>query len=154
MGSTVTSDGESRAEPFAGQPALPRQARILVVEDEHLVALDIQLRLERMGHTPVVVYSGEDAIDKAADTDFDLVLMDVKLKGALDGIDTARKLRATYDLPIIYLTAYADNHTLSRARTTEPYGYVLKPFQERELKAAIDMALQRHGTDKLRGEEQ
>jgi signal transduction histidine kinase/DNA-binding response OmpR family regulator len=125
-------------------------ARILVVEDEHLVALDIQLRVERMGHRPVVTYSAEDALKVAADTKLDLVLMDIKLKGNLDGIDAARQLRALYDLPIIYLTAYADNRTLERARQTEPYGYVLKPFQERELKAAIDIALEKHGADKLR----
>jgi len=147
---------ESDAQSSRDERPLPAEgnAKILVVEDEHLVALDIQLRLERMGHMPIVVYSGEDAIEQASDGDFDLVLMDIKLKGTLDGIDAARKLRASYDLPIIYLTAYADNHTLERARVTEPYGYVLKPFQERELKAAIEMALQRHGSDRQRYEQQ
>ncbi|HEY5928213.1 MAG TPA: ATP-binding protein [Kofleriaceae bacterium] len=129
-------------------------AKILIVEDEHLVALDIQLRLERMGHGPSVVYTGHDALEIAAEQHFDLVLMDIKLKGDLDGIDTARQLRALYDVPVIYLTAYADNQTLSRARMTEPYGYVLKPFQERELKAAIGMALQRHRADKRRSAQQ
>ncbi len=147
-GEDVTTD---RSEP---RPVATPSAKILVVEDEHLVALDIQLRLERMGHFPVVVYSGEDAIEQASETEFDLVLMDIKLKGELDGIDAARRLRASHDLPIIYLTAYADNQTLDRARTTEPYGYVLKPFQERELKAAIEMALQRHGTDRQRSAQQ
>jgi signal transduction histidine kinase len=80
--------------------------------------------------------------------------MDIKLKGELDGIDAARKLRNAHDLPVIYLTAYADNHTLDRARVTEPYGYVLKPFQERELRAAIEMALQRHGSDRQRWQQQ
>jgi signal transduction histidine kinase len=163
MGSTVSDPSEhepdaSGVDPTAGRgeprPAATPSAKILVVEDEHLVALDIQLRLERMGHFPIVVYSGEDAIEQAAETDFDLVLMDIKLKGELDGIDAARRLRAAHDLPIIYLTAYADNHTIDRARVTEPYGYVLKPFQERELKAAIEMALQRHGTDKQRSVQQ
>src|SRR5262245_59391633 len=99
---------ESDAESSRNERPRPAhgKAKILVVEDEHLVALDIQLRLERMGHTPIVVYSGEDAIEQATDGDFDLVLMDIKLKGALDGIDAARRLRASYDLPIIYLTAY------------------------------------------------
>jgi signal transduction histidine kinase/CheY-like chemotaxis protein len=129
-------------------------ASILVVEDEYLVALDIQRRLEHMGHAPIVVHSGEEAVQRAAKTRFDLVLMDIKLKGALDGIDAAQKIRSTMDIPIIYLTAYADNHTLDRARITEPYGYVLKPFQERELKAAIEMALQRHGSDRHRSEQQ
>jgi signal transduction histidine kinase/CheY-like chemotaxis protein len=146
--------GPDARDPTEQDVAADRSAKILVVEDEHLVALDIQLRLERMKHQPVVVYNGSDALEIAADVEFDLVLMDIKLKGELDGIDTARQLRALYDLPIIYLTAYADNHTLERARLTEPYGYVLKPFQERELKAAIGMALQRHHTDKRRTAEQ
>jgi signal transduction histidine kinase/CheY-like chemotaxis protein len=152
MGSTDIDDSIALAE--GTKPAPRSGAKILVVEDEHLVALDIQLRLDRLGHIPTVVYSGEEAIAVAADTRFDLVLMDIKLKGMLDGIDTAQQLRAAYDVPIIYLTAYADNQTLDRARATEPYGYVLKPFRERELKAAIDMALQRHISDQQRTQQQ
>lgn len=127
---------------------------ILVVEDDHLVAFDIQRHLQRMGHQAAVVHSGETAIASAIDTEPDLVLMDIKLNGPIDGIDAAQKIRSSIDLPIIYLTAYADNQTLDRARATEPYGYVLKPFQERELRAAIDMALQRHDTDSQRTEQQ
>jgi signal transduction histidine kinase/CheY-like chemotaxis protein len=129
-------------------------ARVLVVEDEHLVALDIQRHLERMGHSPTVVYSGEEAVDIASQRDFELVLMDIKLKGKLDGVEAARAIRSSRDVPIIYLTAYADNHTLERARVTEPYGYLLKPFQERELKAAIEMALKRHDSDRRRCEQE
>jgi signal transduction histidine kinase/CheY-like chemotaxis protein len=150
----VTAVEGEHSDPYAPRVADDLGARILIVEDEHLVALDIQLRVERMGHRPVVTYSAEEALEVAADTEFDLVLMDIKLKGDLDGIETARQLRALYDLPIIYLTAYADNQTVERARQTEPYGYVLKPFQERELKAAIDIALQKHGADKLRTAQQ
>lgn len=128
--------------------------RILIVEDEHLVALDLQVRLKHMGHVPDVAYSGEEAISKATEGHYDLVLMDIKLKGALDGIEAARTIRDAFDVPIIYLTAYADNHTLDRARYTEPYGYILKPFQERELKAAIQMALRRHAHDKARSQQQ
>jgi signal transduction histidine kinase/CheY-like chemotaxis protein len=129
-------------------------AKILVVEDEHLVALDLELRLGRMGHAVVVSHSGEEAVETCARSPFDLVLMDIKLRGPIDGIEAARQIRHAYDIPIIYLTAYADNHTLERARFTEPYGYILKPFQERELKAAIEMALQRHAQDKARSEQQ
>ena len=125
----------------------------LVVEDEHLVALDIKLRLEKMGHRAVVAYSGEEAVDAAA-AQFDLVLMDIKLRGVIDGIEAARQIRSSSDVAVIYLTAYADDHTLERARTTEPYGYLLKPFEERELHAAIEMALQRHDNDKARWEQQ
>lgn len=128
--------------------------RILIVEDEHLVALDLQVRLKHMGHQPDVAYSGEEAVQKATQSRFDLLLMDIKLKGALDGIEAAKLIRETFDVPIIYLTAYADNHTLDRARYTEPYGYILKPFQERELKAAIEMALRRHAHDKQRSQQQ
>ena len=124
------------------------RARVLVVEDEHLVALDIQRGLERMGHHVTVAYEGERAVSLFDETRFDLVLMDIKLGGSLDGIEAAQAIRRRYDVPVIYLTAYADNQTLARARVTEPYGYVLKPFQERELRAAIDMALKRHATDR------
>lgn len=153
MSAPLVSHVESRDMP-APMVGTPEHATVLVVEDEHLVALDIRVRLERMGHHPVVVYAGEDALRAAAEVKPDLVLMDIKLKGTLDGIDTARSLRASFDVPVIYLTAYADNHTLERARVTEPYGYVLKPFQDRELKAAIDMALQRHASDRQRTEQQ
>jgi signal transduction histidine kinase len=135
-------------------PGLMAAARVLVVEDEHLVALDIQRHLERMGHTAVVVYSGEEAVEAVIDMQFDLVLMDIKLKGRLDGVEAARAIRTTQDVAVIYLTAYADNQTLERARTTEPYGYLLKPFQERELKAAIEMAIKRHDSDRRRSEQQ
>jgi signal transduction histidine kinase/CheY-like chemotaxis protein len=130
-------------------PASER-ASILVVEDEHLVALDIQRGLERMGHAATIAYSGESALALTATAHFDLMLMDIKLRGEIDGIKTADRIRRRHDIPIIYLTAYADNLTLGRARLTEPYGYVLKPFQERELRAAISLALQRHMEDRLR----
>src|SRR5262245_51964937 len=131
------------APPYAERAEGPVSARILVVEDEHVVGLDLQVRLGKMGHSVVVTHSGEEAVEKAAQSHFDLVLMDVKLKGLLDGIEAARTIRRSYDVPVIYLTAYADNFTLERARYTDPYGYILKPFQERELKAAIEIALQR-----------
>jgi signal transduction histidine kinase len=129
-------------------------ARVLVVEDEHLVALDIQLRLTRMGYVPVVAFTGAEALARAADEPFDLVLMDIRLKGAMDGIEAATAIRAAHDVPVIYLTAYADNPTVERARLTEPYGYLLKPFQDRELKATIQIALQRHASERFRQEQQ
>lgn len=129
-------------------------ARVLVVEDEHLVALDIQLRLARMGYVPVVAFTGADALARAGEEAFDLVLMDIRLRGTMDGIDAAAAIRASYDVPVIYLTAYADNPTVERARMTEPYGYLLKPFQDRELKATIQIALQRHASERFRQEQQ
>lgn len=122
-------------------------AQILVVEDELLVALDLEASLRRMGHTPVVAHSGEDAIQAIDQRPIDLVLMDIRLRDALDGIDAANVIRRTHDVPLIYLTAYADDQTLARARQTEPHGYLLKPFQQRELRATIEMTLQRRRSE-------
>ena len=129
-------------------------ARLLIVEDEHLVALDLQRRVQRMGHEAMVAYTGEEAVEQTAAHSFDLILMDIKLNGPIDGIEAARTIRNVFDIPIVYVTAYADNRTIERARFTEPYGYIVKPFQERELKATIEMALQRHSTEKLRTQQQ
>jgi len=119
--------------------------RILVVEDENIVAVDIQDRLEHLGYTVSGhAASGEDAIRKVGSTSPDLVLMDIMLKGEMDGVDAAEQIRLRYDVPVVYLTAYADNRTLERAKITEPYGYILKPFEEREMHTAIEMALYRH----------
>jgi signal transduction histidine kinase len=143
----------------ADEPDQPRAApvtgtRVLVVEDEHLVALDIQLRLARMGLAAEVAFSGSEALRKTGERRFDLILMDIKLRGAIDGIEATRAIHAYADVPVIYLTAYADTPTVERARVTEPYGYLLKPFQDRELKVTIDMALQRHSSDRARAEQQ
>jgi signal transduction histidine kinase len=122
-------------------------ARILVVEDEQIVALELKERLTRMGHTVLgTVGSGEEAIAQARRLRPDLLLMDVKLQGEVDGIQAAEAIRADAgaDAAIVYLTAFADVETLSRAKLTEPYGYILKPFQERELHVVIDIALYRH----------
>src|SRR3569623_792125 len=143
---TLSSD-EPRIAPVTG-------TRVLVVEDEHLVALDIQLRLARMGFAAEVAVSGTEALRKTGERRFDLILMDIKLRGALDGIEATRAIHAYADVPVIYLTAYADTPTVERARQTEPYGYLLKPFQDRELKVTIDMALQRHSSDRQRAEQQ
>jgi len=120
-------------------------AQILVVEDEGVVARSIQNDLEGMGYdVPEVASSGEEAIKQAEETRPDLVLMDVVLKGDMDGIEAAEHIRRKHDIPIVYLTAYEDSPTLSRAKVTEPFGYLLKPFQERELHATIEMALYKH----------
>lgn len=132
------------------------KARILVVEDETIVALDIKQRLESMNYTVVdTVVSGEQAIQKAELLKPDLVLMDIKLKGKMDGIQAAEIIRKTCKLPLIFLTAFADEQTLQRARITEAFGYILKPFEERELKINIEMALYKHQMEnKLRESEE
>ncbi|HEY3273142.1 MAG TPA: PAS domain S-box protein [Methanocella sp.] len=124
-------------------------ARLLVVEDESIVARDIQNRLRNLGYdVPVVVAYGDRAVEMAEELRPDLVLMDIFLKGDMDGIKAAELIRARHDIPVIFLTAFADPGTLQRAKVTEPFGYVLKPFEERELLTAIEMALYKHGMEK------
>jgi PAS domain S-box-containing protein len=127
--------GGSASGPASG-------ARILVVEDEGLSALSIKNCLEDMGYSvPCVAATGPEAIAKAADTEPDLVIMDVRLKGAMDGIEAAGLIRKAFRIPIIYLTAFADDDTLERAKATMPYAFVVKPLDERALGAAIKMSL-------------
>jgi PAS domain S-box-containing protein len=128
---------------------------ILVVEDESIVAKDVANRLQHLGYRVMgTVASGEDAV-QAAKLAPDLVLMDIMLKGPMDGIEAARRIAETLDIPIVYLTAYADEQTLHRAKVTEAFGYLLKPFEERELHITIEMALFKHQMErKLRESEQ
>ena len=121
---------------------------ILVVEDESIVAKDIQKRLENLGYTVSAVAStGKEALEKVADSP-DLVLMDIVLRGGMDGIEAAEIIRTQFGIPVVYVTAYADEKTLDRAKITEPYGYVLKPFEDRELHTAIEIALYKHKMEK------
>ena len=119
--------------------------KILVVEDESIVAMDIKHRLENMGYiVPAITSSGEEAVAKAAETNPDLVLMDIVLKGEMDGIDAAQQIKDNFDIPVVYLTAYSDEKTLKRAKITGPFGYIIKPFEDRELHSAIEVALYKH----------
>ncbi len=131
-------------------------AQVLVVEDEGIVAKDIENTLKKLGYAvPAIASSGEEAIKKATETLPDLVLMDIVLEGYMDGVEAAEQIRDRFDIPVVYLTAYTDNKTLQRAKITEPYGYILKPFSERELYTAIEMALYKHQMErKLRESEQ
>jgi PAS domain S-box-containing protein/putative nucleotidyltransferase with HDIG domain len=125
------------------------KARIIVVEDESIVAEDIKTSLENMGYSvPAVVSTGADAIQKAAELKPDLVLMDIMLKENMNGITAAGQIRSLFNVPVIYLTAYVDDDTLERAKLTEPFGYITKPFDERELKGAIEIALYRSRAEK------
>ncbi len=129
---------------------------ILVVEDERIVAEDIIRSLQSLGYgISAVVSSGEKAFQKIAETNPDLVLMDIVLKGDMDGIEAAELIRTQFSIPVVYLTAYADERLLQRAKATEPYGYILKPFEDRELHTTIEMALYKHEMEKkLRASEQ
>ncbi len=121
------------------------EAKILIVEDEGIEALDLQHRLISLGYpAPDTVFSGEEALQRVQERAPDLVLMDIMLHGGIDGVAAAEWIQAHLDIPIIYITAYADEKTLQRAKLTEPYGYLVKPYKERELHITIDMALYKH----------
>ena len=121
------------------------KTNILIVEDESIVAKDIQHSLKKLGYTVVGMCSnGEDAIKTAEEMSPDLVLMDIMLKGDMSGIEAADQIRQRMNIPVIYLTAYADESTLNKAKVTEPYGYIIKPFKEIDLHTAIEMAIYKH----------
>jgi PAS domain S-box-containing protein len=126
-----------------------KSARILIVEDEQIVALDLKGRLARLGYeVPATAATGPAAIAKATELRPDLVLMDVKLSGAMDGITAAERIQEVVDVPVVYLTAFGDDATLARAKATACYGYLMKPFDERELQILIEVALFRHRTSR------
>jgi signal transduction histidine kinase len=119
--------------------------KILIVEDEIIIAEDIAAYLEKVGYRIVnIVASGREAIAAAHTQRPDLVLMDIMLRGKMDGVEAAQKIHQELKVPVVYLTANADETTLERAKATNPFGYVLKPFQEKELRVAIEIALSRH----------
>jgi len=119
--------------------------RILIIENEILIARELKARLKGLDYAVVgIVLSGREAIQAASELRPDIVLMDIVLKGALDGISAADEIRTRFDIPVVYVTAYADESTLKRAKVTEPYGYIVKPFSESEVHAAIEMALYKH----------
>ena len=128
-------------------------ARILVVEDEAIVAEDLRDLLEGLRYeVAAVVPSGREAIAKAVELRPDLVLMDIRLKGAMEGIEAAVKIREQTGPPVVFLTAYADERTMERAKTACPYGYLTKPFDQRTLRATIEVALNRVRRDGPRSE--
>ena len=132
------------------------KASILIVEDEAIVAEDLAVKLNRLGYKiSAITARGEDAINLAREGRPDLVLMDIRLAGFMDGIEAADQIRRECNLPVIYLTAHSDSATLQRAKITEPFGYILKPFEKRELETYIEVALYKHQAEqKLREDEQ
>jgi signal transduction histidine kinase len=124
-------------------------ARILIVEDEKLVADDLQETLQGLGYDiPAAVISGEEALVKAAELSPDLILMDIRLAGPMDGVQTSDLIQSQFQIPIVYLTANADRSTLERVKASQPFGYILKPFNEKILATTIEIALSRHQTER------
>jgi diguanylate cyclase (GGDEF)-like protein/PAS domain S-box-containing protein len=123
--------------------------KILIVEDESIVAQDLQMTLEDLGYSvPAIADSGELAIQKTAEIQPNLILMDIRIIGEMDGIATAQVITEQFDIPVIYMTAHSDEATLGRAKLTSPFGYIIKPFQERELRTIIEIALYKHQMEK------
>jgi PAS domain S-box-containing protein len=131
-----------------------RRLKVLIVEDEKIVAKDIEVRLKTMGcGVTRTASSAEEAIRKALRLRPDVVLMDIVLSGRTDGIAAAEEI-GRLDIPVIYLTSFADEETLARAKVTNPYGYIVKPFKEEELRAAVKVAVFRHGEEKRRNKKE
>ncbi|HQF28334.1 MAG TPA: response regulator [Bacteroidia bacterium] len=132
------------------------KTRILVVEDESIVAKDIQKTLEKLGYeVPATASSAASAYEKLEQIEPDLVFLDIKLKGEEDGIHIAGHIKEKYNIPVIFLTSYVDQETLDRAKVTEPYGYIVKPFNESDLKTTVEMALFKFSRDReVRASEQ
>ncbi len=131
-------------------------ANILVVEDEKIIAKGIEKRLKGMGYAVAGLAStGEEAVRKAVEIRPDLVLMDISLGSGMDGVAAAGLIRRQVDLPVVYLTAFSDSDTLQRAKITEPFGYILKPYEDKDLQTAIEIGLYKHKMDRrLRENEQ
>lgn len=124
------------------------QIKVFVVEDESIVSKDIQQSIKKLGYTVVgAATSGEKAVPAIEESKPDIILMDIMLKGTMDGIDTAEAVKRKMNIPVIFLTAYADESTLAKAKITEPHGYILKPFKEIDLRTTIEVALYKHSQE-------
>jgi PAS domain S-box-containing protein len=142
---------EIPGEEVGGLP----KARILVVEDERIVGRDIQTTLQRAGYeVPTVVSSGAQAIAKASELDLDLVLMDVMLSGNIDGVEASHQIRASKEIPIVYLTANGDRALLDRIKSTEPIAFILKPYDEQDLLTTIEITLHQYRAQRNRTQEE
>lgn len=125
------------------------KTNVLVVEDESIVSKDIQHSLKKLGYNVVGAAStGEKAFELATSERPDIILMDIMLKGTINGIETAERVKRELNIPVIYLTAYADEATLEKAKVTEPYGYIIKPFKEVDLHTSIEMALYKYSKER------
>jgi len=125
------------------------KANILIVEDDFVIAKVLAESLQDLGYQVAgIVSTGEEAVERSAKVHPDLVLMDIRLKGEMDGIDAGEAISGDLHIPIVYLTAYSDERTVERAKITEPYGYLIKPFTDTELKTTLEMAIYKHRREK------
>jgi DNA-binding LytR/AlgR family response regulator len=121
---------------------------VLVIEDESIVSKDIQYSLKKLGYNVVgAAPTGEKAVELAEELRPDIILMDIMLKGKITGIEASAQIKEKLNIPVIFLTAYADENTLAKAKVTEPYAYIIKPFKEIDLHTSIEMALYKHGKE-------
>jgi diguanylate cyclase len=126
-------------------------SKILIVEDEILAAENIAKHLRKQGYeVSGILPSGEEAIAKSTDLRPNLMLMDISLQGAIDGITAADRIGHQLQIPVVYMTAYADNSTLERAKSTNPYGCLVKPFKSNDLRVSVEIALQKYRAEVLK----
>lgn len=122
--------------------------KVLVVDDDNIIAKDIQNSLKKIGYdVSFIVNNGEEVIKRIKENDYDVVLMDIMLKGKMNGIETAKTIQNQYNTPVIFISTYVDNNSLSKAKTAEAYGYIMKPFKDKELQVTIEMTLANHKKD-------
>lgn len=130
------------------EPLVAAGTRVMIVEDEAIVALHLRQELTKLGHTVAgMATTGEQALKLIEEVFPDIVLMDIHIQGEIDGIETAKRIPRYLHIPVVFLTAYSEDTTLKRAADTYPYGYLIKPFLDRELHATIKMALERSRAD-------
>lgn len=126
-----------------------KRERILIIENDGIIARDLEISLEKLGWQVCgIANTGRAAVEMTRDKKPDLLLVDIKLDNKMDGIDVVEEIAGFIDIPIIYLTAFTDDETLKRAKTTRSYGYIVKPFEERTLQATIEMGLNKHRMEK------
>jgi DNA-binding NarL/FixJ family response regulator len=147
----MSSSRKKPNRPRGTITAEPSKVRIFIVEDEIVIVRGLEDAMARLGYAVCgFALSGEEAIAEIAAKKPDLVLVDIYLKGAMDGIQVAEHILHSYSIPVIYLTAYSNEEVLERAKATSPFGYIVKPFRERQLKVNIELALARHREDQER----
>lgn len=118
-------------------------ARVMIVEDEQITAMEVQAKLEEMGYeVPTIVDNGDAALSYLEGDSVDLVLMDIRLPGAMDGIDVTEEINERFDVPVVYVSAYSDDESLDRAKGTQPAGFLIKPITKEDLRSSIEVALQ------------